>query len=185
MPRRTFAACRLPFWDPCFGCRMLVVKRTRLWLCRGTRESERNYTFLKNDRFFCEPSRLYIPTPNPAARDVSSVRKKVTKTRRRLSSRQRRQREVFRRPDLRSHSEERPEPNTNPERGRKVARACVRRVATCGRAGVDRHPERKRTQPCTQPTTQSPRRRPPRTCARDRARGSLTRRRAALVVDHL
>ena len=33
---------------------------------------------IKNDRFFCEPSRLYTRTPNPAAHDVSSIEKKVT-----------------------------------------------------------------------------------------------------------
>ena len=55
-----------------------AASETRLWLCRGTREFERNYSLMKNDRFFCEPSRLYTRTLNPAARDVSSVERKVT-----------------------------------------------------------------------------------------------------------
>ena len=43
-------------------------------------------------------------------------------------------------PDLRSHSEERPDPQTTPGPKGEVVRARARRAASCGRGGVDRHP---------------------------------------------
>ena len=42
-------------------------------------------------------------------------------------------------PDPRSHSEERPDPKTNPEPKREVVRARARGGASCGRGGAERH----------------------------------------------
>ena len=50
-------------------------------------------------------------------------------------------------PDPRSHSEERPDPKTNPEPKREVVRARARHAASCGRGGVDRHPAHGNFQP--------------------------------------
>ena len=50
-------------------------------------------------------------------------------------------------PDLRSHSEERPDPQTTPGPKGEVVRARARRAASCGRGGVDRHPAHENFQP--------------------------------------
>ena len=91
-------------------------------------------------------------------------------------------------PDLRSHSEERPDPNTNPEPEHEVVRARARGGASCGRGGAERH-QRLLEVLVSSPKIKSRRRRAKkkreRPVARDAGRGAGTRRRAALLVDHL
>ena len=91
-------------------------------------------------------------------------------------------------PDLRSHSEERPDPKTNPEPKREVVRARARGGASCGRGGAERH-QRLLEVLVSSPKIKSRRRRAKkkreRPVARDAGRGAGTRRRAALLVDHL
>ena len=91
-------------------------------------------------------------------------------------------------PDLRSHAEERPDPKTNPEPDREVVRARARGGASCGRGGAERH-QRLLEVLVSSPKIKSRRRRAKkkreRPVARDAGRGAGTRRRAALLVDHL
>ena len=91
-------------------------------------------------------------------------------------------------PDLRSHSEERPDPKTNPEPKREVVRARARGGASCGRGGAERH-QRLLEVLVSSPKIKSRRRRAKkkreRPVARDTARGAGTRRIVDLVVDHL
>ena len=91
-------------------------------------------------------------------------------------------------PDLRSHSEERPDPKTNPEPKREVVRARACGAASCGRDGVDRHQVSSRelvSSSKIKRTTTAAKKKTGRTVARDRARGAGTGGRAALLVDHL
>ena len=91
-------------------------------------------------------------------------------------------------PDLRSHSEERPDPKTNPEPKREVVRARACGGASCGRGGAERH-QRRFEVLVSSPKIKSRRRRAKkkreRPVARDTARGAGTRRIVDLVVDHL
>ena len=91
-------------------------------------------------------------------------------------------------PDPRSHSEERPDPKTNPEPKREVVRARACGAASCGRGGAERLQAILEVL-VSSPKIKSRRRRAKkkreRPVARDAGRGAGTRRRAALPVDHL